>query len=578
MYRMRNCVLFLINASLFGYYFLLRNTEVLPRERVHFLPATGARKLLRLHGSLLIKDTTITQSSWDVFHLNDTFEELDTTGHFEGVPALGKGGKVDRSRDVGDRKCLKSATNWNKPVTPKHRLDPNRFLIPTVINGPSNQLAGFQQSALLAILLNRTLVLPNFYEHQPTEDTFLKTVVDAGSRIDLDILRRFMSVIPMSQAVKECNGRFDIFFNAEEEGVGPLMRYLPAIHLQSGIRGARYKEGIGLKEVEEFLKEGNTNMSVIVQETGWLMGDLIKGKKHKIDFMELKSHFKSPEKCAHYLKPFRQLGLRPNDTLRLDYPRTSEQILNSPQKFIQTKKDAEVFFSAIWRNVQSPKFIRDVAKDFSQSVLGGKYFAVHWRYDKVDFLHYLCGVHYRPQIADMCNNIKRAAKPKAIARAIAVKLSESKEIFGSNPRSVYLAAPSSVSGFVEAIKTSFDNLLRSDSEYKSLGKVKMYFAKDLFEFVLKNYRPCGHTSNEHNVINDVISQVEMEIGKLSETFVWSKQSTWSQRVLFNRKLHLSNMSLLLDQNIIGLVLDTLDGGRGHRKLMRELHELESGNH
>uniref|UniRef100_H2Y5K7 Peptide-O-fucosyltransferase n=1 Tax=Ciona savignyi TaxID=51511 RepID=H2Y5K7_CIOSA len=569
MCRFRNWVLVLINASLFTYYFLIRNTEVLNPDLFKYPTSAQSTnpRLVRLHANFIEGQQTADQNNWKVPQWHESFGELGITQ--DKTPTAFQNYHGEPGFKETNRKCLKSDTDWSKPITPKHKLDPNRFLIPTLYNGPSNQLAGFQQSALLAIILNRTLVLPNFYEHT-YENVLLKTVVGAERRIDLNILRRYMSVIPLSQAVKRCNGRFDVFFNADEEGMSPLLSALPVIHVQTGLQGARYKAGIGIKEVKDFIDRGNMDVYALVNtEIKWLMGDMFQGRKHDFDFMELKSNYQSSKKCAHYFKPFRQLGLRPSDTLPASWPRSAFDIIESPQENVLTKTDAQVFFGDVWRNVNSPKFIRDVAHAFRNEILGPSHVAVHWRYDKEDFLHYLCDVHFRPKIAEMCQLIERAANASAFAHALAVKLLEAREIHGYNPKSVYLAAPSSVTGFVNSIQVAFSKLLRGIPKYRDLGKVEIFYSKDLFNFVLKNYRICGSTSSDFDFTNDVISQVEMEIGKLGKTFLWSKQSTWSQRVVYYRRLQMNSNDLYLDQNILGLIIDTLDGGRGHRRLLRE---------
>ena len=54
--------------------------------------------------------------------------------------------------------CL-NFKNWTNNQTPKFQLDPNRFLIPVLYNGPNNQMLGFQQSIVMAILLNRFVTI-----------------------------------------------------------------------------------------------------------------------------------------------------------------------------------------------------------------------------------------------------------------------------------------------------------------------------------------------------------------------------------------------------------------------------------
>ena len=45
-------------------------------------------------------------------------------------------------------------------------LDPNKFIMPVLPYGPNNQLRGFRETIILAIKLNRTVVMPPFYKHR----------------------------------------------------------------------------------------------------------------------------------------------------------------------------------------------------------------------------------------------------------------------------------------------------------------------------------------------------------------------------------------------------------------------------
>lgn len=48
---------------------------------------------------------------------------------------------------------------------PTIKLNQDSFLLPVLVNGPNNQLLGFRKSIYVAILLNRTVVLPRFFKH-----------------------------------------------------------------------------------------------------------------------------------------------------------------------------------------------------------------------------------------------------------------------------------------------------------------------------------------------------------------------------------------------------------------------------
>ena len=60
----------------------------------------------------------------------------------------------------------KFATDWTLDHNPIMPLDPNKFIMPVLPYGPNNQLRGFRETIILAIKLNRTVVMPPFYKHR----------------------------------------------------------------------------------------------------------------------------------------------------------------------------------------------------------------------------------------------------------------------------------------------------------------------------------------------------------------------------------------------------------------------------
>ena len=64
-------------------------------------------------------------------------------------------------------------------------------------------------------MLSRTLVLPIFYQHivGSYDDVIRKKAED---RFNINELRQFVSIIPMSEAKRICRNRFDAFFHAAD--------------------------------------------------------------------------------------------------------------------------------------------------------------------------------------------------------------------------------------------------------------------------------------------------------------------------------------------------------------------------
>ena len=111
--------------------------------------------------------------------------------------------------------------------SPKIQLDPNRILIPILEWGPNNQIRGLMETMLLAIKMNRTLVVPPFFKHHfdltlqihgahGTERDALEPEI----RINPVALSRLISVIDIEQMRVQCNGHVDAVFRAKDECSG----------------------------------------------------------------------------------------------------------------------------------------------------------------------------------------------------------------------------------------------------------------------------------------------------------------------------------------------------------------------
>lgn len=116
-----------------------------------------------------------------------------------------------------------------KFIRPQNQLRPSKLLIPLLGYGRSNQIRSLMESMIVALYLNRTLVLPPFYSDawQDTNeqlDIDLNENFDAGTfapensvlepytQLDITKLRSFMRVTSWQDAVSKCNHHFNTIF------------------------------------------------------------------------------------------------------------------------------------------------------------------------------------------------------------------------------------------------------------------------------------------------------------------------------------------------------------------------------
>lgn len=78
-------------------------------------------------------------------------------------------------------------------IEPKFKLNPNEFITPVYIWGPSSQLQGLREAIGVAIRLNRTLLLPPFLTHQ-TDSAGGDKPVPVDVRLDIPKLRKLLSI------------------------------------------------------------------------------------------------------------------------------------------------------------------------------------------------------------------------------------------------------------------------------------------------------------------------------------------------------------------------------------------------
>ena len=186
--------------------------------------------------------------------------------------------------------------------------------------------------------------------------------------------------------------------------------------------------------------------------------------------------------------------------------------------------DDNVLFSGIVDVVQHPVSIVTAAEEYETKVLQGlDYVAVHWRYNKEDWMR-VCVTPFPNWCKYICENVNDI-KPVHVAKSIANKLQlviDWHNVTQSIP--VYMAVPTSL------------NVFRNDV-YKELENLNISFAKPakrLENFLMENYQSCWNQTGWH-VVEEIVSLCEMEIMVHSTWFFYSPASTWSENIRPLRK-------------------------------------------
>ena len=88
----------------------------------------------------------------------------DSLKNSKSLPADMPFAKINVKENISIAKELPSISVKN--IKPRINLRRNKYLFPILSNGPNNQLMGLRESIYIAIMLNRTLVMPFFRKHR----------------------------------------------------------------------------------------------------------------------------------------------------------------------------------------------------------------------------------------------------------------------------------------------------------------------------------------------------------------------------------------------------------------------------
>ncbi|XP_076815081.1 uncharacterized protein LOC143461157 isoform X2 [Clavelina lepadiformis] len=350
-------------------------------------------------------------------------------------------------------KIYLNCSTWRKPLhnvsalSSQITLAPDRFLYPGLIWGPNNQVIGLFQSIYVAIRLNRTLVVPLFQTHNTQGK--IQNVPDY-QRIDVDHLCSFVSCISIEDFRKKCSGSMDVVFQA-----------MPS----------------KMRDVKKFQRD--TQMHIIMKEEHKLSDNFV-GNSLQISASEnwlpsnqqvIRSTFNTTAPCALFANAFKPLTLTSMGQIAIPLDKNYTKVR-------QIKDDR--LYMAIVDSVRRPECITQLADAYIDANIGtDEFVAVHWRYDKNDWLRVFRGLK-KYELCEVVTNIT----PEDVARAIINNLPllhDKNEMHSQNISaavSVYIATPPSLKEFKLEIFNHLENL---DPRIKRVSlDLDVYLSKSVF--------------------------------------------------------------------------------------------------
>ena len=414
----------------------------------------------------------------------------------------------------------------NQP-TPIHDLNPEKYLLNISPFGPNNQLRGFRDTVILAIYLNRTVVIPPFFKHgtdpsykNKNQDSILNNTQPGWTKIDVEKLAKFVPVISYEKFVRKCHN-FDHAYFARRYIPGGLFEQMRAYEfLAENELGKNSDFLLKNQSIENFNKFPEIARDIVFpRNDGYnrVYSEKVKNvvneqlylpmKKVGVDMAYGRRH--NEGRCAVWLSPFRNM------------------YWNRALLFNQGDGGAKELAADMVNHVTRPKSVKFFSEQFineyfspnsSENSYENRYVSLHWRYDKNDYgTHCIRKIH--PGNKESCEFlIGHNFQPAPIAE----KLENYFRINHSGLKYLFVAAPPK-----EAV------LLGILSEKLAEFGLKVIYSKGLTEFAEKVFRKANCDDYE-NQIHDFLSQLEQEICMRSWLFMPSDGSSWSATVTSDR--------------------------------------------
>ena len=397
--------------------------------------------------------------------------------------------------------------------------------------GPNNQLRGFRDTFVLAILLNRTIVMPPFFKHRtdPSSRRAGYLYQDPQQKLDGVEIAKMMPVITLNQYADRCRDGLDVVFlarknsNTTEFGrlsfyekilnfdimVKPYRRGGPALLAPTVINPRTYR-----KRNREESYVSLTKMSASIA-----YGPGVEGSNDGA--------------CALWLEPYRNMLMtqhlsgwakRPEEPWG---PEFADTLTERPGELVARMMNATV----------RAKSVRSAMEDFRAANWGDKtYVAMHWRYDAADFGKH-CSKGFGGQ--GICGLVEQT-DPKTVGERLGhfidyrarVNLENKERALAMNLTSfasslvdkiIYIAAPPAEAPQIEKMKTE---LLEEG--------ITVYYGEDLMKFLKNRHSKCPEPIMRDE-IHDFISLTEMELCSKSDLFIYSGGSSWSRNILMERQ-------------------------------------------
>lgn len=416
----------------------------------------------------------------------------------------------------------------DQDIEPKFRLDPDRFITPVYIWGPSSQLQGLREAIGVAIRLNRTLLLPPFLTHQ-TDSLGADRPVPVDIRLDIPKLRRLLSIGFTDDL--QCT-ESDVVFLARgiyNKPTDPSVMVERVKRIENFERAAHQQILRRDKDNEDEVDEARPFLqrSIPVTRSPKVSGAGVQ-LSYRSDLVQ--SLYNSTAECAAWLFPYNTYKY-PVVWSAKDSPLTS----------------GEQFFYQIVEHTRKPEYIRKIADDFEDSYLKGPYIAFHYRYDAGEWSS-VCSKPQQGRKGEVCVVLEKTGS-KGLALALSRFILQTNafitgSVLSSNKHSaLYVATPPTEALKIKEVMMMAKSILAGEG-----WTLDVVTTLDSASFLDTHYLSCDLMDQKQ----EVLSLVEQELTYRGDYFIFSELSGWSANV---RKERIMEDKYFYEMSVIKLIED-----------------------
>jgi len=412
-------------------------------------------------------------------------------------------------------------------IEPKFKLNPNQFITPVYIWGPSSQLQGLREAIGVAIRLNRTLLLPPFLTHQ-TDSSGADRPVPVDIRLDIPKLRRLLSIgftddmrCAESDVVFLARGIYNKPTDPSVmiERVKRIENFEKAAHMQILRRDKDNEDEVD--EVRPFMQR-----SIPVTRSPKVSGAGVQ-LSYRSDLVQ--SLYNSTAECAAWLFPYNTYKY-PVVWSAKDSPLTS----------------GEQFFYQIVEHTRKPEYIRSITDEFQDAYLHGPYIAFHYRYDAGEWSS-VCSKPQQGRKGEVCVVLEKTGS-KGLALALSRFILQTNAFItgsatGSRHSALYVATPPTEALKIKEVMMMAKTILAGEG-----WTLDVVTTLDTSEFLDRNYNGCDLMDQKQ----EVLSLVEQELTYRGDYFIFSELSGWSANV---RKERIMEDKYFYEMSVIKLIED-----------------------